>query len=95
MSKKRSQNEKKGQAANKAVDSISISLCKKLFQWSLEENNIMVWHWTQQQWNLMARSASVDPLKTTNFKLGTDSFVVKCNNSKANKQAEQLSEKNV
>ena len=86
---------KEGQAADKATDPISISLHKKLLKWALKENNIMVWHWMQQQLNLMARSASVDPLKRTNFKLGMDSFVVKCNDSKTDKQAEQLSEKNI
>ena len=53
----------------------------------------MFWHWTLQQLNLMACSASADTLKTTNSKLGTDSFVVKHNNSKAGKQAEWLSRK--
>ena len=82
-----------GQAADKAADPITILLHKRLLKWSLKESNIMVWLWTQQQWNQMACLASVDPLKNTNFKLGTDSFVVKCNNSKAGKQAEQLSKK--
>ena len=43
----------------------------------------------------MARSATIDPLKLHNFKLGTDSAVVKHDESKADKQAQQLAQKNV
>ena len=77
------------------ADPISMALHKKLLQWALDENNTFVWHWTQQQWNLMARSANIDQLKLHNFKLGTDSIVVKHDESKANKQALPLAQKNV
>ena len=78
-----------------AVDPISIALYKKLLQWALNENNVFVWHWTQSQWNLMARSANIDPLKLHNFKLGTNSIVIKYDESKSDKQAQQLAQKNV
>ena len=86
---------KKGEAMDTAADPISIALCKKLLQWALDENNVFVWHWTQQQWTLMAQSANIDPLKLHNFKLGTDSPVIKCDESEADKQAQQLAQKNV
>ena len=79
---------KKGEAMDTAADPISIALHKKLLQWALDENNVFVWHWTQQQWNLMARSANIDPLKLHNFKLGMDSPVIKCDESEADKQAQ-------
>ena len=43
----------------------------------------------------MARSASVDPLHTGNFTLGADLIIIKHDDSKSDKNAERLSEKNV
>jgi hypothetical protein len=43
----------------------------------------------------MARSASIDPLHLDNFWLGTDSIIGKYDESKADKAAERLSEKNL
>merc|ERR1711884_812893 len=63
--------------------------------WTLDENDIHAWHWTQQQWNLMAQSANIDPLKLHNIKLGIDSIMVKFDESKAEKQAQRLALKNV
>ena len=85
---------KKGEAMDTAADPISIALHKKLLQWALNENNAFVWHWTQQQWTLMARSANIDPLKLHNFKLGPDGVIAKCDESKADKQAQRLAQKN-
>ena len=45
---------KKGDTLDAAADPILMALCEKLLQWALDENNVFVWHWTQQQWNLMA-----------------------------------------
>ena len=77
------------------ADPISVALHKKLLQWALDENNVFVWHWSQQQWNLMARSANVDPLKLHNFKLGTDAVMVEFDESKLDEQAQRLAQKNV
>ena len=43
----------------------------------------------------MARTTSIDPLRFKNFKLGAGSIVCKYDDSKADKIAEQLSEKNL
>ena len=43
----------------------------------------------------MARCASVDPLGFHNFSLGQDSLIVKYDDSKADKDGERLSEKNI
>ena len=80
--KKHADAEKKGDAQDTAADPMTLALHKKLLQWALDENNICVWHWTQQQWNLMARSANIGPLKLHNFKLGIDSITVKFDESK-------------
>ena len=43
----------------------------------------------------MARCASVDPLGFHNFSLGADSLICKYDDSKADKDGEKLSEKNM
>ena len=43
----------------------------------------------------MARLANIDPLKLHNFRLGIDSITVKFDESKADKQAQRLAQKNV
>ena len=94
--KKEWTNQKKlGNVEDTSADPISRDLYKLILRWALDQNNIMVWHWTQAQWNCMARSASIDPLHTDNFKIGGDSLVVKYDDSKADKNAERLSEKNI
>ena len=64
------------------------SLYKLILEWAIDNNNIMVWHWTQAQWTFMARSASIDSLHTDNFKLGPDSLIAKYDDSKTDKNAE-------
>ena len=68
-----------------------VPLDKKLLQQLLDENNIMVWLWKQKlqsQWSLMAPSAFVALLETAdNLHLGATLIVIKCNNSKIDKQA--------
>ena len=86
---------KKGEAMNTAADPISVALHKKLLQWALDESDVFVWHWTQSQWNLMAWSANIDPLKLHNFKLGTDAVMIEFDESKSDEQAQRLAQKNV
>jgi hypothetical protein len=86
---------KKGNVEEVSADPIPMPLYKLLLKWALDSNNIMVWHWTQAQWSFMGRSASIDPLHTRNFKLGVDSIVGKYDDSKADKTAQRLSEKNI
>lgn len=86
---------KKGEVEEKSADPIPSPLYKLICQWALEESNIMVWFWTIAQWNFVARSASIDPLKLSNLKLGTDSIIGKYDDTKTQKAGERLSEKNI
>ena len=84
---------KQGKVEDSAADPITFNLYKLILEWAVDSNNILVWHWTQAQWTFMARSASIDPLHTDNFKLGSDSLIAKYDDSKTDKNAERLSEK--
>jgi hypothetical protein len=86
---------KKGNVDDHTSDPIPFTLYLLVLQWALDSNNILVWFWTLSQWNCMARSASIDPLHFGNFKLGLDSIIVKYDDSKADKNAERLAEKNI
>ena len=60
-------NKRKGNVDEESEDPIPKLLYNLILGWLLENNNILVWVWTLLQWNLMARSASVDPLRLGNF----------------------------
>jgi len=66
-----------------------------ILSWAVEEGNIFVWVWTILQWNLMARSISIDPLALHNFSLSEDHFVVKHDSTKTDKEGERLHLKGV
>lgn len=89
------QAKKNGQLDERAADPITIELYKLILTWAIENNNIFVWFWTVAQWNNMARAANIDPLCFHNFSLGTDTIVCKYDDSKADKDGEKLSEKNI
>ena len=86
---------KKGTIDESSADPITVTLCQGILRWAIEANNIFVWFWTLAQWNCMARCASVDPLAFHNFKLGQDSIICKCDDQKADKSGDKLSEKNI
>ena len=88
-------NKGKGNTDDNTSDPIPWTLYVLLLQWALDNNNIFVWFWTLAQWNCMARGASIDPLHFSNFTLGVDSIIVKYDDSKADKNAERLAEKNI
>ena len=50
---------KKGEVDDTGADPIPEQLYELLLQWAIEEGNMMVWFWTQTQWNFMARLANV------------------------------------
>ena len=77
------------------ADPITFPLYKLILTWCLTSNNIFAWFWTLMQWNLMARSASIDPLGMHNFKLGADSIIGKYDTAKADQAGERLSKKNI
>ena len=86
---------KKGLVDDSDADPIPFELYKDLLKWSLESNNTMVWFWTISQWNFMGRSSSIAPMAMYNFRVGTDSLIVKYDLSKDDQYDEVLSEKNI
>jgi len=86
---------KEGDVDEREADPIPITLYQSMLKWAIESNNIFVWFWTLSQWNCMARCASIDPLAFHNFKTGQDSIICKCDDQKADKTGERLSEKNI
>ncbi|KAI2489681.1 hypothetical protein MHU86_24909 [Fragilaria crotonensis] len=56
-----------GNMDEKSADPISFSLFRMILTWAIERGNIFVWVWTILQWNLMARSISIDPLALHNI----------------------------
>ena len=85
---------KNGNAQDTATDPVTMALHKKSLKWVPGESVMFAWCWTQQQWNLMAQSAHIDPLKLHNLRLGTNSIMVKHDESKADKQVPRLAPKN-
>jgi hypothetical protein len=86
---------KNGNVDEYATDPIPMPVYELLLKWSIETNNVFSWFWTISQWNFMARSASIDPLAFRHFNLGVDSIIGKYDDSKADKDGEKLSEKNI
>ena len=86
---------RRGNTDDTTSDPIPWTLYKLVIDWALNSSNILVWFWTISQWNCMARGANIDPLHFGNFTLGPDSIVVKYDDSKADKNAVRLSEKNI
>ena len=84
-----------GLVDEKATDPITLPLYHLLLKWSLEANNTTVWVWTLLQWNCIARSISIDPLAFHNMRLGSDSIILKYDETKADKEADKLSERNL
>jgi hypothetical protein len=86
---------KKGNLDETSSDPITVALYVLILAWSIEAGNIFVWFWSITQWSVMGRCASVDPLGFHNFKLAGDSNRCKYDESKADKEGEKLSEKNI
>ena len=86
---------KVGKTDESASDPIPYELFLLLLSWSLEEGNVFMWFWTLSQWYCMAQCASIDPLGSHNFSIAQDS--VKCiyDDSKADKEGDKLSVKNI
>ena len=76
-------------------DPICYSLYKNICKWALENSNIFLWTWTILQWNLMARSISVDPLALHNMQLGVDCIVFQHDSTKADQEGEKTYKKHV
>jgi hypothetical protein len=62
---------------------------------AVERGNIFVWVWTILQWNLMARSISIDPLAHHNIGVSEDHFVIRHDSTKSDKEADKIHNKTV
>ena len=77
----------------KGADPISFSLFRLILTWANERGNIFVWVWTILQWNLMARSISIDPLALHNISICKDHFVICHDSMKSDKEGEKIHNK--
>ena len=66
-----------------------------LLTWAVEKGNIYVWVWTILQWNLMACSILIDPLKLHNIGISEDRFVIRHDSTKSDKEGEKAHNKAV
>lgn len=84
-----------GNVDERTADPISFSLFRQILMWALNSGNIFLWVWTISQWNLMARSISIDPLALHNIGVCEDRFMVKHDSTKTDKKGEKLHNKGV
>ena len=85
----------RGNVDAKSADPISFSLYRLILTWAIERGNIYVWVWTILQWNLMARSISIDPLALHNIAISEDHFVIRHDSTKSDKEGEKIHNKAV
>ena len=85
----------RGNVDAKSADPISFSLYRLILTWAIEKGNIFVWVWTILQWNLMARSISIDPLALHNIAISEDHFVICHDSTKSDKEGEKINNKAV
>jgi hypothetical protein len=79
----------------KKVDHISFSLFRMIRNWAVERGDIFVWVWTILQWNLMARSISIDSLALHNIGVSEDHFVIRHDSTKSDKEEDKIHNKTV
>jgi hypothetical protein len=84
-----------GNVDEKKADTISFSLFRMILVWTIERANIFVWVWTILQWNLMARSISIDPLALHNISISEDHFVIRHDSTKSDKEGAKIHSKPV
>jgi hypothetical protein len=75
-----------GNVDEEKADPISFSLFQMILVWAIERANIFVWVWTILQWNLMARSISINPLAFHNISISEDHFVIPHDSTKSDKE---------
>ena len=85
----------RGNVEEKSADPISFTLYRMILEWAIAEGNVLVWVWTILQWNLMARSISIDPLSLHNFAASEDHFVVRHDSTKCDKEGDKTHNKAV
>ena len=88
-------NRKTGNVDEYDSDPFSFQLVRQLASWFLYSGNIFCWFFLLMQWNCMARSINIDCIGFSNFKRGTDSIIVKYDETKADKAGENCHNKNL
>jgi hypothetical protein len=86
---------RKGNVDEKSADPICYTLFRLILIWAVEKGNMFVWVWTILQWNLMARSISIDPLALHNISISEDHFVMKHDSTKTDKEGDKTHNKAV
>jgi hypothetical protein len=84
-----------GNVDERSADPITFSLFRRILTWALESGNMFVWVWTVLQWNLMARSISIDPLALHNISVSEDHFIFRHDSTKSDKKGAKLHNKSV
>ena len=96
FSKEYANAKKDGNVDEQESDPITAPLFRRVCQWSLFEGNVFVWCFGLLQWNLMARTASIDALSLHNMKRGkSDSITFTHDATKSDMSGQFTSEKNV
>ena len=86
---------KEGAVDESNTDPFTFPLYCLVANWFIKENNLFSWLFIIFQWNYMARSISIDHIGFTNMKRGTDSIIVKYDETKSDKTGERCTNKNV
>ena len=87
---------KDGNVDEQESDPITAPLFRRLCQWTLFEGNVFLWVFGLLQWNLMARTASIDALALHNLKRGkSDSITFSHDATKSDQAGQFAMEKNV
>ena len=95
ITRKRLHTKKEGVVDESNTDPFSFPLYCLVANGFIKENNLFSCLFIIFQWNCIARSISIDHKGFTNMKRGTDSIIVKCNQTKSDKTDERYTNKNV
>jgi hypothetical protein len=76
-------------------DPMSFPLYHQICTWFVQSGDTESWAFILLLWNCMGRTASVDPLGLHNIRVGTDSIIVKYDDSKMDGTGERVKPKNI
>jgi hypothetical protein len=76
-------------------DPMSFPLYTQICTWFVQSGDTESWTFLILLWNCMGRTASVDPLGLHNIRVGTDSIIVKYDDSKMDGTGERVKPKNI
>lgn len=76
-------------------DAFTFPLVRTLCSWFLKSGDVISWLFLLMQWNCMARSINIDCIGFSNLKRGSDSIIVKYDETKSDKTGETCSNKHI